>query len=474
METTPHYRARIEFTPILSLITMDHRTLSATVEAIRQAFGYVERFKDKLFVIKIADSLIHHRLSPLLLRDLVLLHRLGIRIAIVPGARPRIDEVLQAFGIQWDNHAGIRVSPARAMPYIEMAASDVANHIMTLLAEHNANAVVGNWVRARSIGVRDGIDYESSGVVDSIQHTLVRKALEDGLIPIFPNIGWGPRGRPYNISSNQLALTVSQELEAAKLFFVTDFDPIQADAFRVPDGTDTGEDGVVSVMTLEQARQFVVLNASENFRPELEMVSLALDACQGGVPRVHVVDGRIEGALLKEIFSNRGIGTMVCANQHVNVRPAVRSDIPDMTRLMQPSVNEGKLVARTADDLEGTIDDFVVYEVDETLHGCGALHLLSARHAEIAGIAVDEAYGSKGIGRAIVSSLLDRAHRLKLTKAFVLTTQTADWFLQLGFHDGSLDELPKGRRMRYDPRRRSRVLVYDLRARRIEPRLQVE
>ncbi len=453
---------------------MEHPTLSANVEAIRQAFSYVDRFRDKLFVIKVADSLVSHPLFPLLIRDIVLLHRMGIKIVLVPGARTRIDEVLRTFNIHWTSHDGTRISSSNAMPYIKMAASDVANRIMTLLAEHDANAVVGNWVKARSIGVREGVDYQSSGLVESIQSTVVTKTLENGLIPIFPNVGWGPKGRPYNISSDQLALTVSRELGAAKLFFITDFVPLSRQRFSVPEGADVAQDGTVSALAVDQARQFVSLNPSSDYRPEVSMIALAIQACQGGVPRVHIVDGRAEGALLGEVFSNRGIGTMVYANRHANVRPMVRTDIPDILRLMQPLVREGKLVARTEEDLEQSLRDYVVHEVDGTVHGCGALHRLSVRQGEIAGLVVNDSYGSKGIGKTIISSLLDRAQTLGLKRVFVLTTQAADWFLQLGFRDCAPTDLPKQRQKRYDTQRRSRVLLYDILSTRVSPRLQVE
>ena len=209
---------------------MGKNSLKEQVEIIRQAFGYIERFKGETFVIRISSELIASPFIPVLLKDLVLLHRMGIRIILVPGARSRIDEVLATYGVACRRLGGIRISPPESIPFIQMAAFDVSNRIMTVLAEFGANAVIGNWVRARSIGVRDGVDYQSAGIVDKLQTDVLVKVLDEGMIPIFPNIGWSARGTPYNLSSNELAATISVLLKASKLFFLTNRRTLSADA----------------------------------------------------------------------------------------------------------------------------------------------------------------------------------------------------------------------------------------------------
>ena len=161
---------------------------------IRQAFEYVHLFKGKTIVIKVDGSVMNHPFLLLLVKDLVLLHRQGIHILLIPGAKERIDEVLPRYNISWESIQGVRISTPEAIPFIKMAAFDVSNRLMTLLAENNASAIIGNWVRARSLGVIKGVDYQNTGTVEKINVELVRKTLEEGLIPIFPNIGWS--GRP--------------------------------------------------------------------------------------------------------------------------------------------------------------------------------------------------------------------------------------------------------------------------------------
>jgi len=441
---------------------MDVLSLSDQVDTIRTAFSYIERFKGHTFVIKISGTLFSHPLFPLLIKDIVLLHKIGIHIVIVPGARERINEVLATYNITCKTVDNIRITPENAMPFVKMAAFDVSNKLMTLLAENNTNAIIGNWVKARSIGVVNGVDFQSSGTVEKLKTEIVEAMLHQGLIPIFPNIGWSATGKPYNISSNQLAFTVSRDLKASKLFFIVDFSGVGAEGLKVPQDVLVNDNGHITQLTAPQARAFLDMNKNKADRKEYELVTLAYNACMKGVERVHIIDGSVEGMLIKEIFSNRGLGTMVYNDPHENIRPAAFNDISDIIRIMQPAIEDKILIPRTPAEVEEKINDYVIYEVDGTTHGCGALHLYNNRQGEIAGIAVDKTYNSLGIGKKIIDFLLDKAEKHSLKQVFVLTTQTADWFLGLGFKKASPEDLPEQKRSSYSPNRNSLVLRYRL------------
>ena len=453
---------------------MDNLALKEQVEIIRQAFGYINQFKGQTFVIKLESSLISHPLFPLLVRDVVLLHRMGINVILVPGARDRINEVLKKYAIRCKTVNGVRVSPPEAIPLIKMAAFDVTNKIMTMLAENGANGVIGNWVRAKSIGVRNGIDFQSSGIVEKVQVDIVNKVLTEGIIPIFPPIGWSAKGRPYNLSSTEIAFSISVEMNAAKLFFVADQLGVMAHGYKIPKEVYVSSDSVISQLTKSQAGEFLDLNATKNYDEQLDLVAHAYRACKGGVQRVHVIDGRVEGMLLKEIFSNRGFGTMIYANQHDNIRPMVIGDVPEVLRLMQPAVDDGVLVQRTEADLAENTDDYAIYEVDGTIHACAALQVYPDRQGEIAGMMVDETYKNLGIGRRMVSYLIERATAKKLKSVFVLTTQTYDWFSQMGFSQGKISDLPPERQKNYNRKRKPLILRYKLSGHRIKGSLHVE
>ncbi|MFP4011715.1 MAG: amino-acid N-acetyltransferase [Spirochaetaceae bacterium] len=443
---------------------MDEAKLREQVELIREAFLYADRFRNRTFVFQIDAGVITGAQFSGLVRDIVLLRRLGINIVVVAGARARIDEVLTRYGFEWRMEGETRIVSPDATPFIKMAAFDTANRVMTLLAGQRANAVIGNWVRARAVGVRDGVDYGDAGVVERINTDMVRQVLDQGTVPIFPCVGWNAAGKPYNISSRELAVVISGALVSSKLFFLTEGrEPTRDGGKRLPEGVEPGEGGRISRMTVAEAREFV--RANEAIKPGDPGVALVRHACEAaglGVERTHIVDGTAEGVILKEIFSNMGVGTMVHANVYQSLRRMERDDVPDVLRLMRPLVAAGYLVPRSEEDLVGALDDFVVYEVDGAIHGCGALHPYPADMAELAALAVDESYKHIGIGRRIVSFLLERAKERGLRRVFALTTKTSDWFLQFGFRRGDTGDIPDARREHYDRSRNSRIYVYDI------------
>ncbi len=437
-------------------------SLKEQVDLIRQVFAYANRFKGRTFVFKIDYGIIDHPLFPVLVKDLVLLQRMGIQVIVVPGAKERIDEILTRYDVQCDIVNDVRISTPSAMPFIKMAAFDAANRVMTLLSGSNVSAVIGNWVGARSMGVISGVDFQDAGVVDRINLEMVRKALADGLVPIFPCIGWNSVGKPYNISSDELATMLSIELKAEKLFFVTAADGVTGERYSLPDNPSIAEDGHLARMTLSEAAVFLLLNGDREQDPLLDVLRFAHRACAGGVQRVHILDGRVEGVTLKEIFSNLGSGTMIHSNQYEQIRPMRPDDVSDVLRIMQPLVSKGVLIPRSRRDLEGSLPDFVAYEVDGTIHGCAGLHIYTDGIAEILGVAVDKRYARYGIGHKLVEFLISRARSAGIARVFVLTTQTSDWFERLGFRSGDLSDIPDAKRAGYDRSRNSRILLLDV------------
>jgi amino-acid N-acetyltransferase len=431
------------------------------VEIIREAFRYTQAFRDKTFVLQIDDTVADESRLPELVSDLVVLQRTGIRIVLAAGARARIDEILERYGVDCEKKDGIRISTPEAIPFIRMAAFDAANRIMTSLSGFGVNAVIGNWVRARSLGVVGGVDYQDAGMVDRIQDDLLFGVIDQGSIPILPCIGWSTAGKPYNLSSRELATSLSIALGAKKLFFVSAFEGLRVSDYRSDDTMDSTPDGTISRMSVDQAARFIELNG-EREDPGVELVRLGLRAAREGVERVHLVNGRSDGAVLREIFSNFGVGTMIHTNEYQSIRPMQRSDASDVHRLMRPMIEKGLLLPRSENDLIDLHDDFVVFETDGMVHGCAALHFYNDDQAEIAGLVVDPQYDHLGIGQQIVSYLVERARERHITRLFVLTTQASDWFEQLGFRSGKVSETPSRKQSAYDESRNSRILILDL------------
>jgi amino-acid N-acetyltransferase len=443
---------------------MDEIKHREQVDLIREVFYYQNRFDGKTIVLKIDYPILNAPHFPQLLKDLAMLSATGIEIILVPGAREWIDAVLKEYDIESEYVGDLRIATQDSIPFIRMAAFDVANRLMTLLTAFQANAVIGNFIRARGIGIVDGVDFQNSGRVEKILKEPLQQILNQGMIPIFPCIGWNAAGKPYNLSSDDIAMAVAEALQAEKLFFVTDSDGFMDTRFKLPPGLVKNSDGRVARLSLEEAEEVLNLN-SDNPDPDLKYLALALTACRKGTERAHVVDGRMEGAILREIFSNLGIGTMVYGNEYESIRPMKADDIGDVLRLMQPLVQEGILIPRTENDLMAQHADFVVYSIDDVVHACGALHDYGEGQAEIAAIATNPVYSHLSMGRKIVSYLIEKAAKMGMARVFALTTRTTDWFEQLGFIEVDLQSLPAKKRDAYNHARKSRIFALDLKER---------
>lgn len=441
--------------------------LSESAKQIRDVINYIKIFKDALAVIHIDDQIIDSGLLPSLIHDIALIHQAGLKVIVAPGARKQISEILDGAKIEWKIQKGSRVAPESAMPLIKTAAFDVANTIMNHLAGENRTAVIGNWVKARAKGVLDGTDYGTAGEIDKLKIDVIKQTLDDGFIPIFPCIGWNDLGKPYNISSAELAQQIACGLKAQKLFYILPDPKISKNEFSLPDSVHLNGDGNIPAMNLAEAEEILRMNgdckteASEHRAQILSLLRLAKDACKKGVDRVHILNGNVDGILPCEIFSGIGSGTMVYNNGYGDLRAMQPQDIPSVLSLMNPFVQKGILLERTAKQLKADLDSYIVYNVDEGIHACAALKVYqesgASSQAEICAVAVDPAYGNMGVGPKIVNYLLDKARAKKIKSVFVMTTQTADFFEKLGFAPDSIDSIPAERKALWSPERGSKV-----------------
>jgi amino-acid N-acetyltransferase len=442
-------------------LIMDAITHQETIELIREVFHYSHRFQGKTFVFKVDYPVLNSRYFPQLIKDLSLLHRVGIRCVIVPGARERIEEVLDLYGVRTELSGRMRISSPESLPFIKMAAFDVVNRFMTEFSAHSVMSVMGNWVKARSIGVLDGVDYQNSGRVHKIDTEAMVKVLEQGNIPIIPCIGWSTKGKPYNLNSNELALKVAESLQSAKLFFVNELDGLFKPAYQFPPKVIFSTDNRCARLNLEETAAVLEMNKQDNLL--LTQLSLGKEACERGVERVHIIDGRIEGVVLKEIFSNLGIGTMVYTDDYEQIRAMEEADISETLRLMDPLVVQGALIPRTKEDIRDNLSDYAIHEIDGTIFGLAALHAFPSEKGivmgEIAALAVNPYLNLTGIGKRLVGFLEEKAKKAGMSKVFVLTTQTSDWFESLGYLPASIEDLPDSKIKSYDSSRNSRILI---------------
>ena len=431
-------------------------TTSKKAENVRDVIRYLQKFKNALLVIYLDDKTISSPLFSSHIRDIALLHQAGLKVILIPGARRRIDEILKNSDIKWSFNDSFRVTSAEAMPLIKMAAFDVSNTVMTSLAANNISAVIGNWVRARGRGVLNGFDYGTAGEIDKLETDAILKVLDDGFIPIFPCIGWNAAGHPYNISSMLLAKQVAMNLKADKLFFVMFNEEINAEKYIIPEGFSLSDSGNIPAMNLEEVDRFIAQNVSTDSEIK-NLLKASQEACRAGVSRVHILDGNIDGVMPCEIFSGLGSGTMIYTGNYGKVRPMEQTDIPSVLAIMKPFIESGKLLTRSETQIADSLEDYIVYELDGGVHACAALHFYDDGQAEIAAVAVDENYAHMGIGPKLMDNLIEQAMEGQAKSIFIMTTQTADWFEQLGFEEDSIESLPQARRKLWTPNRGSKV-----------------
>jgi amino-acid N-acetyltransferase len=345
-----------------------------------------------------------------------------------------------------------------------MAGFHVATRFMTYLSGSRVDALVGNFVRARGLGVVNGTDMEHSGTVDKIFTDSISRVLDLGMVPILPCIGWSPAGKPYNVSSDEIALAVSVALDAVKLFIISVHDGLRRGVFSFPESIETRENGSLIRLTPPEAEAVIasVGPSAQKGNAALRELRLALRASREGVNRIHIIDSREEGAVLKELFSNLGAGTMIYADEYESIRLFHSRDLPDILRLMEPLMQSGILVRRTAEQIQEKKDDYVVFEIDGSVRACGALHDWGEGQGEIAAVATDPLYVGINLGRRIVGRLLEKARKSGMNRAFVLTTSTQDWFESLGFNEAPVDSLPERKRQLYDQTRKSKVFSLKL------------
>jgi amino-acid N-acetyltransferase len=412
-------------------------------------------------VFKIDFPVTEHPLFPSLVRDLALLSQTGLRVVIVPGAKECIDSVLGEYGIASPYKGSARVTSEEAMPFVQMAAFHAATRYMTGFSGSRTEAVIGNFIRARGLGVIDGVDFRHTGAVDKFYIDAIGRILDLGMIPILPCIGWSQAGKPYNVSSDEIALQAAVMLKAVKLFIVSLDEGINKHEYKIPDSIETWENGRVIRLTPQEAKQVLELNPGRN-KKALDELSLAIKASALNIERIHIVNGGEEGAVLKELFSNLGAGTMVYADEYESIRALRSNDIPDVLRLMEPLMQEGYLIRRSLEDIQGKKEDYAVFEIDGRIHACGALHDWGEGQGEIAALATDPGFTDLGLGRRIVSYFVDKAEKAGLRRVFVLTTRTHDWFESLGFKESAVDSLPEKKRVLYNHNRNSKVFSLDL------------
>lgn len=429
------------------------------VSLFRSVAPYVNLFRGKTFVIAFGGKAISGPFARTLAYDANLLAALGVRLVLVHGARPQIEEELREKGLPSRAHAGYRVTDAATLDCVIDAVGSVYLEIDALLsqglpdtpmANSTIRVVAGNFITAKPLGVIDGIDMQYAGGVRKIDAEGIKAQLAIGNIVVLSCLGASPSGEIFNLAMEEVAEAASIAIGADKLIYLTD-----------TQGVCDRDGNLLDEMTSDAAERLIAEGDWLSYDLK-RCLPRALNASRSGVGRVHIIGYNEDGTLLRELFSREGVGTIITRESLEILRDARPDDIAGLIALIQPLEEDGTLVRRSRELLEREISRFSVVEHDGQIVGCAALYPYSNDQAELACVAVHPHFRRWGYGEQLMKRIEARARAAGIRRLFVLTTVTAHWFKERGFIEQSVDDLPDEKRLVYNLQRRSKVYAKNL------------
>jgi amino-acid N-acetyltransferase len=429
----------------------------------RSVAPYIHAHRGKTFVVAIAGELVAAGKLSTFAQDLALLHAMSIKLVLVHGFRPQVQEQLRVKGHESQFSHGMRITDAVELDCAQEAAGQMRYEIEaafsqglpnTPMAHSKIRVISGNFITARPVGILDGIDFKHTGLVRKIDASGIRRAVDAGYLVMLSPFGFSPTGEAFNLSMEDVAASTASALQADKLIYVTEVNGIALNA------TDENN-SIENEITLAQAKKLLA-NLPNPIEPTDTAFYLqhAVKACEAGVERVHIVPYSVDGAVLIESFTHDGIGTMIVDEKLESLREATADDIGGILQLIEPFERDGTLVKRDRTEIERDIDFYTVIEHDGVIFGCAALYPYPEAHtAEMSALTVSPQVQGQGDGERILKRVEQRAKTAGLESIFVLTTQTMHWFLKRGFSKAELEWLPDARKRKYNWDRRSQVLV---------------
>jgi amino-acid N-acetyltransferase len=422
----------------------------------RAVAPYFHAFRGKTFVIAFGGEIFAHRKFVELAHDINLLHSAGIRVVLAHGSRPQIEALLKRRNVRSRYAKGLRITDPVALECVKEAVGLLRVEIDALLslglpnspmAGAAINTVSGNFLTAQPIGVHDGIDFQYTGSVRKVDAQAISGCLDGGNIAVVSPVGYSPTGEVFNLAMEDAAVAVATALHAEKLVFFSDAPVEDKEGELLPE------------LTAQEAAELLARSNRLSADTRLYLAH-AVEAVRAGVQRAHVISGKVPGALLIELFTHEGSGTMITSDKVVKLRPAAIDDAGGILKLIEPLEEDGTLVRRGRELLEREIARFSVIEHDGVIIGCAALYpFLSARAGELACLAVRPDYRDAGYGERLLKHIEVQARARKMKKVFVLTTRATHWFIERGFAETTVDALPKEKKELYNYQRRSKILA---------------
>lgn len=429
------------------------------VSWFRQASPYIHAHRGSTVVLAFGGEAVREKDFANLIHDIALLHSLGLRLVLVHGTRPQIEERLKLRSAAMQIINGMRVTDEQALLCVKEAAGTVRVEIEALLSTGLANSPMagaqisvdsGNFVTAKPLGIIDGVDYQHTGEVRKINTTAMKQRLDAGAMVLISPLGYSPTGEVFNLNAADVAAAIATNIGADKLIFLTDNKLTDSRRKLIESMVPADIDALLKRRrSLDEQLQRVLTNAA--------------CACRNGVSRTHILPRKQDGVLLTELFTRDGSGTLITAEQWETLRQANIDDVSGILELIQPLEEAGVLVRRSREYIENEIDRFTVIERDGTVIACAALYpFVKEKMGELACLVVHPEYQKGGRGDQLLAYIQQLAKSLGLKQLFVLTTRTAHWFRERGFAAAGIGQLPGKKRDLYNWQRNSRMLILDL------------
>lgn len=421
------------------------------VSDLRGILQYVPRFREKIFVVEVDGDVIASKNFGNILLDVAVLRSLNIKVVLVHGAAHQIQKLAAQRGVEISNADGTGVTDEATLRLSLEAGIQITNEILQGLTTVDLRAAYANVIIAHPFGIRGGVDYLQTGKVERVDTHALQLFLDQGITPIVPPFGFDGEGKTFRVNSDSIAYELGEALRAAKIIYL-----MAGDGLCV-----NGE--IVRQLSIEET---LAVLKKRKLKPNLSSkLDYGARACRSGIPRVHLLNGLVNEALLSEVFSHEGIGTMIYSNEYQQIRRVFKKDVRGVMELIRQSVHNEELIRRTRTDILDSIDDYWVLEFDRNLVGCVALHTYPEEgKGELACLYVNKAYGDQGFGQKLMAFVERLAAEKGLKHIFALSTQAFSFFQQKGgYHEVTPADLPPERRQRYEAsHRRSKVLMKKL------------
>ena len=435
----------------------------------RSVAPYIHKFRNQTFVVGIAGEAIAAGKLQHLAQDLAMIQSMGVKIVLVHGFRPQVNEQLKAKGHTPRYSHGLRITDEVALDCAQEAAGQLRYEIEaafsqglpnTPMAGSTVRVISGNFLTARPVGILDGVDFQHSGLVRKVDTAGIMRTLDMGALVLLSPFGFSPTGEAFNLTMEEVATSVAIALQADKLIFLTEVPGI-----RMRPTEPEGEDNPIDTeLPLAQAEQLLVALPAANQPTDTAFyLQHCVKACKSGVERSHIIPFAVDGAILLEVYVHDGIGTMVVDEKLESLREATVDDVGGILQLIAPFEKDGTLVTRSRTEIERDVGNYTVIEHDGVIFACAALYTYpEGRTAEMAALTVSPQVQGQGDGERILKRIEQRARAAGLDSIFVLTTRTTHWFLKRGFVLMDPDWLPDARKRKYNWDRKSQVLVKKL------------